>query len=479
MRLAWFSPMPPVPSGIAACSAGLVSELRKRHRIDVYTDEASSGHGKTRINTEGAQGISSAHEFVSRHRINPYDLTVYQIGNSSHHDYLWPYLFRYPGLTVLHDAHLHHARAAALLRTKRAGDYRAEFAANHPGVPPDLAELAVAGFDNHLYYAWPMTRLVVEASRLTAVHAPSVARQLKEDLPHAAVTAIRLAHGELLGEDRIRRARSQVRAAYGISDDAVVFGVFGGLTPEKRLPQVFDAIAAVLPYAPSAHLLLAGAAARHYDVAADVRTRGLEGRTTITGYLDTEAGLTDAVAACDVSLNLRWPTAREISGPWLRALAAGRPTVTMDLEHLVDVPALDPRTWRMNHAATRDSRFATRPDPANREPLTANRETIDPVTVAIDILDEAHSLRAAMRRLASDPALRATLGAAGRRYWEREHSMPRMLDDYERILTDAAARPAPRVLLPAHLVTNGDRVLQRVADEFGVGDILGMGSGRA
>ena len=30
-----------------------------------------------------------------------------------------------------------------------------------------------------------------------------------------------------------------------------------------------------------------------------------------------------ASRACDVSLNLRWPTAREMSGPWLRALAAG------------------------------------------------------------------------------------------------------------------------------------------------------------
>src|SRR6185295_16246945 len=36
MRLAWFSPMPPVPSGVADCSADLVVELAKRHTIDVY-----------------------------------------------------------------------------------------------------------------------------------------------------------------------------------------------------------------------------------------------------------------------------------------------------------------------------------------------------------------------------------------------------------------------------------------------------------
>ena len=94
------------------------------HEIDVFVDEAVA-----RV----APGTRSAHDFVWRHRQEPYDLTVYQVGNSSHHDYLWPYLFRYPGLTVLHDAHLHHARAAALLRTLRADDYRAEFACEPSG----------------------------------------------------------------------------------------------------------------------------------------------------------------------------------------------------------------------------------------------------------------------------------------------------------------------------------------------------------
>ena len=71
-------------------------------------------------------------------------------------------------------------------------------------------------------------------------------------------------------------------------DEAVVFGVFGGLTPEKRVPQVLDAFEALLPYAPDAHLLLAGAAAEHYDVAADVQRRGLDARVTMTGYLETD-----------------------------------------------------------------------------------------------------------------------------------------------------------------------------------------------
>jgi glycosyltransferase involved in cell wall biosynthesis len=442
MRIAWFSPMPPVRTGVAACSAELVGALRAEHAIDVYADRFATG------------AVMSAHDFIWRHRRQPYDLTVYQLGNSSHHDYQWPYLFRYPGLAVLHDAHLHHARAAALLRTRRPSDYRAEFAASHPGASPDLAELAVAGFDNHLYYEWPMRRLVVAASRMTAVHTPALAAQLREELPGAPVAAIRLGHGTPVSEDAARDARGRVRASLGLPAGAVVFGVFGGLTPEKRLPQILEAFRALLPYCPGAHLLLAGAGAAHYDLRADLQARGLavrEGpqddedrRVTITGYIESDDALTAAIAAADVAINMRWPTAREMSGPWLRALAAGVPTITLDLAHLVHVPSLDPRTWLRSGGAGPEA-----------------------VTVAIDILDEDHSLQLAMRRLSSDAALRRALAAAGREYWAREHSLDRMLDDYRRLLPAAAAARAPHPALPAHLLNSGNRVLRAILRDFG------------
>ncbi|MEO8078574.1 MAG: hypothetical protein ABI818_19775, partial [Acidobacteriota bacterium] len=109
-------------------------------------------------------------------------------------------------------------------------------------------------------------------------------------------------------------------------------------------------------------------------------------------------------------------------------------------------------------------------DPGLRTPDPGSR-TPDPITVAIDIMDEAHSLRLAMRRLGSDAALRAALGAAAARSWAREHSMPLMLDDYARVLAAAAARRAPRVQLPPHLVTDGDRVLRRLLGEMGMADV--------
>jgi glycosyltransferase involved in cell wall biosynthesis len=436
MKIAWFSPFPPVRTGIADSSAQLVDALRARgYSIDPYP-------------------TATAHDFPWIHRQRPYDLIVYQFGNSSHHDYAWAYALRYPGLVVLHDTRLHHARAAFLLRERRAADYRAELTWSHPGLPPDAAELAIAGFDSALFYQWPMVRALIDASRLVAVHGEGTRRDLVDAAPQSDVSkivSVRLGHGEHVTAASRDRERHAVRARLGIPDDAVLFGLFGGVTPEKRIPQALAALRAIVPHAPSARLLLAGAPAGHYDVQADLAAFGLQDRVTITGYLSEETDLTNHLAACDVSLNLRWPTARETSGAWLRALAAGVPTLITDLVHAGDVPSLDPRTWT--------------PQPG--DPALG-----PPVCVAIDILDEDHSLRLAMRRLGQDGALREQLGRAGQEWWAREHSLDVMVEDYERVIAAAIARPAEVPAVddgaPPHLRDAGDRTLRALLAPFGL-----------
>ena len=110
-----------------------------------------------------------------------------------------------------------------------------------------------------------------------------------------------------------------------------------------------------------------------------------------------------------------------------------------DLTHLSQVPSLDPRTWQLQGLAT--------------PTLRATRASSEggPVTVAIDILDEDHSLRLAMARLAADSDLRRSLGLAARTYWEREHTVERMVEDYERVMRRAVDLTAPETERPPHL----------------------------
>jgi len=168
--------MPPVRSGIADYTRDLVAALTGAAEIDVFvasTDEVDTAH-----ETGAPARYATAHDFPWRHHRAPYDLTIFQMGNSWCHDFMWPYLFRYPGLVVLHDGHLHHARAWSLLRRGRSDDYRAELAFNHPELPREAAEAALAGLGGTLYYFWPMLRSVVTSARAVAVHSEALADEI-------------------------------------------------------------------------------------------------------------------------------------------------------------------------------------------------------------------------------------------------------------------------------------------------------------
>jgi glycosyltransferase involved in cell wall biosynthesis len=439
MRLAWFSPWPPQASGIAGRSAALVARLAAAgHAIDVFADarEVPVDRAASPASPDpGDARVLSAHEFVWRHARGQYDLAVYQLGNSTQHAYIWPYLFRWPGLAVLHDARLHHARGHALLSRHRVDDYRAELAFDQPDTAAAAAELGVAGFDGPYYSLWPMTRAVVAASRVTAVHTRGGAAALAAASSGAHVEYVPLGDGR--DEPWTELERRAARAALGFSDDAVVFGAFGGLTADKRIPQILRAFAATRQRMPRARLLLAGAADRMVDIDGLARTLGIGDALVTAGVLDDEA-FDRAIAAVDVSLNLRWPTAVETSGPWVRAIAAARPTIVVSLAHQAHVPSLDPRDWSRSHPAA------------------------EPVTIAIDIVDEDHSLALAMRRLAMDETLRASLGQAARAYWAAEHSEARMTDAFARVMATAAATPDPQEDLPEHLRPDPSRHVANV-----------------
>jgi glycosyltransferase involved in cell wall biosynthesis len=269
---------------------------------------------------------------------------------------------------------------------------------------------------------------------------------LQRDVPDASVEVVRLGHGLALSNDEKDAARARGRTRLGIPKGAFVFGCFGGLTTEKRIPQILNAFAATLTYAPTARLLLGGEPADGSNLAAEIRRLGLGPRTIVTGYLDSDRALTECIAACDASLNLRWPTAGEVSGPWLRCLALGLPTVIVDLAHLAHVPSLDARTWQLHGGGTGAA----------------------PVCIAVDILDEDHSLGLAMRRLATQPALRERLGPTAADYWRREHAPDLMVDDYANLIERALHRGAPSAALPVHLLADGGRVLDEIGGQFGV-----------
>jgi glycosyltransferase involved in cell wall biosynthesis len=410
MKVAWFSPLPPARTGIAGYSADVLPLLEASGLdIDRYEER-------------------NAHDFVWRRQQHAYDLVVYQLGNSTWHDFIWGYLFNYPGLVVLHDTQLHHARAAQLLRARRVDDYRREFAYDQPGVSPAASDFAVEGLTGSAYYRWPMTRAGVESARLVAVHSDFAAEELRARHPGVRIERIRLS---TTARNTSPTARADIRRRYDIPANSIVFVAFGLITAEKRIEPVLRALGSLVASGDDVHLLVGGENG-FPGLAAAIEKSRVSDRVHVAGYVE-EARVADFLAAGDVSLSLRWPTAGETSASWIESLAAAKPTIITALPHNANVPRS--------------------------------------VAIAVDLLEEDAGLVAAMSMLARDRALRETLGRAAYDYWKAEHHVSLTADDYRRVIAQAAQIPAMTTLpagLPAHLTSDHSARAMSIAREFDV-----------
>jgi glycosyltransferase involved in cell wall biosynthesis len=431
MRLAFLTPLPPAPTGIADYSADVIGLLASRHEIDVFHDQEEV----ERDRLPRALGIHRAAEFPRRHAERPYDLAVYQMGNGVAHAFLYPLLVRVPGLLVLHDLVLHHSRAKTFLESPEAlayardpssadlrerartriAEYEAEVAYVYPAQSDRLALTHLSTTGDLLPYAYPLFRIPVEASRLTAVHNDFMAAAIREEVPGAGVACVAL---PVAPSPREPVVVANLRRRLGFEPTDLVVGCFGLMTREKRVPTVARAVRRAAVAFPRLRLLLVGPLPDAPDLRARLESLGMAERTVVAGRVPRD-DLATYMEAADIVVHLRYPTARETSAALLRVLAQGRPTVMADLEHLDAVP--------------------------------------EDAVLRLDVSDEEGETTRAILRLAGRPEERARLGRAGSRFAAREHSEERCLADYEAVVAAAARRPAPGAgRWPAHWIASTD-----------------------
>ena len=418
MRLAFLTPLPPAATGIADYSAEVIGLLAPRHSIDVF-------HDQDHVESERLPAscrVARVADFLRRHHEHPYDVAVYQMGNATDHAFLYEPLSRVPGLLVLHDLVLHHARARMFLETPEASAYarnpasatlrqaaltslaryRDELACTYPDPADRLLDVQLGTVGRLLPYAYPLFQLPVLASRVTAVHNDFMADSIRTSLPEARLARIPMpAFPTAVAPEEV----AERRAALGLSPQHFVVGSYGLLTREKQIETVARAVSRAAASVPSIRLLLVGPVADRPRLDRLIEERGIRDKVVVTGRVPfSELALSIAVA--DAVVHLRYPTARETSAALLRVLAQGRPTVISDLEHLGDIPG----------------------DAVLRAHLD----------------DEEGGVTRALLRLADDRALRARLGRRAAEFVREAHSPDRCLEAYEATLREAAAGADPR-----------------------------------
>jgi glycosyltransferase involved in cell wall biosynthesis len=346
------------------------------------------------------------------------------MGNGRLHDFLYDLVSRVPGLLVLHDLVLHHARAAQFLEARpvrawrenpgsveaREGArgvldaWRAELEYSYPRAGARLFAAHLGTVGDLLPYAYPLFRIPVEASRFTAVHNRFMADAIRDELPKAPVAHVPMPVSRVPVDAAAVRA---LRGRLGFADDHLVVGVFGLLTDEKRPRSVARAVARLAAAHPQLRLLLVGPVPEPERLERELDRLELRSRTVLAGRVALEE-LPRYVEAADVVAHLRYPTARETSAALLRVLAQGRPTIVSDLEQQADLP--------------RDA------------------------VLRVDVADEDAGLERALSLLSQDPGLRGSLARAAAEHVAREHAPERVAAAWDDVFERArrAPQPAPR-----------------------------------
>ncbi|MEZ5331484.1 MAG: glycosyltransferase family 4 protein [Thermoanaerobaculia bacterium] len=179
----------------------------------------------------------------------------------------------------------------------------------------------------------PAHRTLLRRQRGVIVHSEWAARTLRAEDPQLAV---RVAPMALPLPDAVPEGAGRAwRAQRGLPQEALLLGCFGFQTPIKRTDRVIESLSR--PELAEAHLVIAGEVAAEMRLEERAAEAGVAERVHSLGYLPWEE-FAHAIVACDLCVNLRYPTAGETSASLLRILALGRPVLVSDYAQFTDLP---------------------------------------------------------------------------------------------------------------------------------------------
>lgn len=363
MKIAYFSPLPPTRSGIADYSAGLLPYLGRQAEITLFVDDPDQ----------------VAEPLPSQFPLRPlseyprqqwqYDLPLYQMGNNAHHETIYQMSLRYPGVVVLHEIALHQFIAHRTIGRENPSGYSREL-----GYAEGLAGI------NHYWHSRigqvpndfserPLTKRLLDTCLGMIVHSQFVRSQLLANEIESPVAVI--PHWAVAQSNQ-----TVERADLDLAENHIIFASLGQITPQKQIPYILQTLSALKKVHQDIFFLIVGE-----DVDGElgklIEENGWQRWVKHTGYIADLHQFEKWLSVSDVVINLRQPTIGETSGVALRALGAGKPLLVFD------------HGWY--------------------------REIPDEAALKVPVMDE-DGLRTAVTQLATSPALRQKMGAAGKRY---------------------------------------------------------------
>ena len=335
-RIAFFSPLPPLRSGVSDYSARLLDELKRRYTIDVYHDASYVPHIGLRSPDFGCYDYRL---FERNARVLGYHALVYQMGNSPYHGYMYETLLRHPGIVTLHDLGIadFHFWYAQQPGVDGNAHIRREFEA-FCGARADEVLHALAAWADApggmpeacTQQGYHLNGRIFEQATAVIVHSPWSAEQVRSRFPaHLGKTFV-VAFGAT-ALDPSPEQRRAIRARFEMPQEALIIASLGLLHASKMNAETIAAFAPLARAIPEALLIFVGNELDNGEARRKVMELGLQHRVRFLGHHPAEV-LADLAAIADIGVCLRRPpTNGETSAALMDLLRLGVPTIVSDV----------------------------------------------------------------------------------------------------------------------------------------------------
>lgn len=319
-RLAFLSPLPPQPSGIADYSAELLPALAQHYEIDLVT-----GLDATTDTYLAASFPLRSLEWFRSHA-DLFDSVLYHFGNSEFHVHMLPLLEEVPGVVVLHDLYLGGVQAFREFGAGHRHAWPRSLYGSH-GYPALIQHFRTPDITDTIY-RYPCSLDVLRRAQGVIVHSPhaiDLARRwygsIADDLE--MVPLLRAPSSPFEADER-QRARDEL----GLGPDDFLVCSFGLLGPTKLVDRLLHAWRASRLAADSrCKLRFVGEnSSDAYGAELLRQTERDPGGVEITGRASSET-YRRYLAAADLAVQLRSKSRGETSAAVLDTMSRGIPTI--------------------------------------------------------------------------------------------------------------------------------------------------------
>lgn len=331
-KLAYFSPLPKLATGIAIFSAQLLPQLSRYYDIDLIVEQEQVNDDWLSANFR----VRDVTWFMKH--ASEYERIIYNVGNSSYHAYMMDALVQFSGVVILHDFYLNGLYSFIHQNNPLKNIFNKNLFQSH-SYPALIAAKKTSEYRQAIW-DFPVNLDVLNHANGVIVHS-DFAIQLAKDWYGERMAQLfnKIPHFHFLPKSK---NVASARAALGIQSDTFLvcsFGFLGEIKLNKLMLNAWNNSA--LSNDENAQLIFVGqtdGSPYCNELLEMINESGAKKNIKVTGYVDDQM-FSQYLAATDVAVQLRGNTRGEASFTVLDCLANGIPTIVNNHGAIKELPA--------------------------------------------------------------------------------------------------------------------------------------------